>query len=189
MRGVVSGGINDPTGDAVAADLLADKTASTALGKITGTMVDRGTVSTDISAKATEVTIEAGKHSGSGIVKIAAAEQAKIIPSNIKDGTEILGVTGTYKQTTTGTGTSASQLLAVAAHGLAGTPTTIIIRATSDPTTFTLYSNKESLTNYTVVAGAGAGSKTLGNDGTYINGTGFKLHTYGNEDQTWEAVL
>jgi len=73
--------------------------------KITGTMPDNGTVSTDISAKATEVTIAAGKHSGSGVVKIAAAEQAKIIAGNIKNGIEILGVTGTHTDITAGANT------------------------------------------------------------------------------------
>ena len=37
-----------------------------------------------------------GFHDGGGSVKIAATEQAKIIPGNIKSGVEVLGVTGTY---------------------------------------------------------------------------------------------
>jgi len=58
-------------------------------------MTNNGTVSTDISAKATEVTIAQGYHSGSGKVKISATEQAKILPENIKEDVSILGVTGT----------------------------------------------------------------------------------------------
>jgi hypothetical protein len=57
-------------------------------------MTNNGTVSTDISAKATEVTIAQGYHSGSGKVKIATAEQNKIITGNIKSGITILGVAG-----------------------------------------------------------------------------------------------
>ena len=81
--------------DAVEAEVVASKTFyASSGGKKTGTMTDNGTVSTDISAVATEVTIAAGKHSGSGKVKIAATEQAKIIPSNILKNISILGVTG-----------------------------------------------------------------------------------------------
>lgn len=84
------------TGDAIAANVLAGKKfyKDDAKTQITGTMPDNGTVSTDISAKATEVTIAAGKHSGSGKVKIATAEQNKIITGNIKAGVTILGVAG-----------------------------------------------------------------------------------------------
>jgi hypothetical protein len=84
------------TGNMVAGDLLATKTgyADDADTKITGSMTNRGAVSTDISAKATEVTIAAGYHNGSGVVKIAAAEQAKIIEGNIKNGITILGQAG-----------------------------------------------------------------------------------------------
>jgi hypothetical protein len=82
-------------GDAVAGDVLADKIFSNDddIG-VVGTMTNNGTVSTDISAKATEVTIAQGYHSGSGKVKISATEQAKIITGNIKAGITLLGVAG-----------------------------------------------------------------------------------------------
>lgn len=84
------------TGDSAVGDVLSGKTfyKDNAKTKLTGTMTNNGTVSTDISAKATEVTIAQGYHSGSGKVKISAAEQAKIITGNIKSGITILGVTG-----------------------------------------------------------------------------------------------
>ena len=44
----------------------------------------------------TPYTIPAGYSDGSAEVGIDATEAAKIIPGNIKDGVEILGVTGTY---------------------------------------------------------------------------------------------
>ena len=98
--------VGGSAGTAVAADVLAPETFSNT-GHVleVGTMPDNGTVSTDISAKATEVTIALGKHSGSGVVKIAAAEQAKIIAGNIKNGIEILGVTGTHTDITAGANT------------------------------------------------------------------------------------
>lgn len=44
----------------------------------------------------TPYTIPAGYHDGSGTVRVAPTEAAKIIPGNIKEGVEVLGVTGTY---------------------------------------------------------------------------------------------
>ena len=89
-------GITKLIGDAIAADVLLGKKfySNDPKTQIIGTMPNNGTVSTDISAKATEVTIAAGKHSGSGKVKISATEQAKIIAGNIKSGVTILGVAG-----------------------------------------------------------------------------------------------
>lgn len=97
MRGLVNqGGGSILTGDAVAANVLAAKTfySNDPKTQITGTMIDRGTVSTDITAKAQQVTIAAGKHSGSGVVQISAAEQAKVIAANIKSGITLLGQAG-----------------------------------------------------------------------------------------------
>jgi hypothetical protein len=84
------------TGNAAVGDVLATKTFynTDPKTKRTGTMTNNGTVSTDISAKATEVTIAQGYHSGSGKVKISATEQAKIIAGNIKAGITLLGVAG-----------------------------------------------------------------------------------------------
>lgn len=81
--------------DAVAAEILATKTAYVNGNKITGSMSNRGGVIGTISTVAGEYTIQSGYHDGSGKVSIDATEQAKIIASNIKDGVEILGVTGT----------------------------------------------------------------------------------------------
>jgi hypothetical protein len=92
------GGVDISDAHAAVGDVLSAKTFyATSGGKKTGTMLDNGTVSTDISAVATEVTIAAGKHSGSGKVKISTTEQAKIIAGNIKKDVVILGVTGTVE--------------------------------------------------------------------------------------------
>lgn len=88
--------ISDAT--ATEPDVLAGKTFyAGSTPKKTGTMTDNGTVSTDITTKAQEVTIAAGKHSGAGIVKISSVEQAKIIATNIKKDVTILGITGTLE--------------------------------------------------------------------------------------------
>lgn len=82
--------------DATAAtgELLSGKTAYARGSKITGTMPNRGAVEGYISDKNTPYTIQSGFHDGSGTVDIAEAEKAKLIPSNIREGIEILGVTG-----------------------------------------------------------------------------------------------
>lgn len=80
---------------AVAAEILAPKTAYARGAKLTGTMVNNGAVTGTISTKAQEYTIPIGYHDGSGKVKISSTEQAKIIAENIRQGITILGVEGT----------------------------------------------------------------------------------------------
>ena len=81
--------------DATASEILATKTAYVNGSKLTGSMTNRGGVTGTISTVAGTYSIQSGYHDGSGTVSIDATEQAKIIAGNIKDGVEILGVTGT----------------------------------------------------------------------------------------------
>lgn len=84
---------------AAVAEVLAGKTFA-AKGKVnTGTMPNNGGVTGTISDKSGVYPIPQGYHDGSGKVQIAAAEQAKIIPSNIRQGVSILGVDGTMSGT------------------------------------------------------------------------------------------
>ena len=102
---------------AVAAEILATKTAYKNGSKLTGTMPNNGAVTGTISTKAGQYTVPQGYHDGSGKVSISATEQAKIIAGNIKAGIEILGVTGTYAgdsisaQAKTATPTTAQQTI------------------------------------------------------------------------------
>ena len=82
--------------DAVAAEILLNKTAYVNGNKVTGTMPNNGAVTGTISTKAGQYTIPQGYHDGSGKVGISSTEQAKIIATNIKSGISILGVTGSY---------------------------------------------------------------------------------------------
>lgn len=79
---------------AVAAEILTGKTAYKNGGKLTGTMPNRGAVTGSITTKADEYTVPQGYHDGSGKVSISAAEQAKLIAANIREGVTILGVEG-----------------------------------------------------------------------------------------------
>lgn len=85
------------TSDATAtvAEILATKTAYKNGSKLTGTMPNRGAVTGTITTVNGTYTIQNGYHDGSGTVGISSTEQAKLIASNIREGVEILGVTGT----------------------------------------------------------------------------------------------
>lgn len=85
--------------DAVAAEILFNKTAYVNGNKLTGTMPNRGAVSGVISTKAGIYTIQQGYHDGSGAVAISSTEQAKLIASNIRQGITILGVEGSMSGT------------------------------------------------------------------------------------------
>lgn len=81
-------------GDAVAGDVLVDKTCWVDGALVTGTMPDSsGNVEVvDLAGTA----IPAGYHDGTGLATLSAAEAAKVVAGNIKDGVTILGVLGTY---------------------------------------------------------------------------------------------
>ena len=85
--------------DAIAAEILLNKTAYVNGNKLTGTMPNNGAVSGTISTKAGTYTVPQGYHDGSGSVGIASAEQAKLIPENIRQGITVLGVEGTMSGT------------------------------------------------------------------------------------------
>ena len=85
---------NTQDATATEAEILAGKTAYNKAVKITGTMKNNGAVAGKISTKAGKYTVPQGYHDGSGTVQIDSTEQAKLIPSNIRDGVTILGVEG-----------------------------------------------------------------------------------------------
>lgn len=80
---------------AVAAEILSGKTAYNKGARVTGTMANNGAVSGSISTVDGTYTVPQGYHDGGGKVAIAAAEQAKLVATNIREGVTILGVTGT----------------------------------------------------------------------------------------------
>ena len=77
------------------AEMLLGKTAYARGQKLVGTMPNNGGVAGQISTKAGKYTVPIGYHDGSGEVQIAPEEQAKLIPANIRQGIEVLGVRGT----------------------------------------------------------------------------------------------
>lgn len=90
---------NADTTDATAgaSDILNGVTAYGASGKLTGTMTNNGAVSGVVSNVNTPYTVPAGYHDGSGTVGIDSTSAGLLVPSNIKSGVQILGVTGEYE--------------------------------------------------------------------------------------------
>lgn len=86
---------NTQDATATTSEILKGKTAYVRGTKITGDMTNNGAVTGTISTKAGKYTIPQGYHDGSGSVEISTTEQAKLIPTNIREGITILGVEGT----------------------------------------------------------------------------------------------
>lgn len=111
-----SGGTDTSDATVNASDVLADKIAYGASGRIVGSMKNNGSQTINVSSVNTSYTISKGYHDGSGSVQISSTEASKLIASNIKKGITILGVTGSYQGSTssggvqvkTGTTTSTS---------------------------------------------------------------------------------
>lgn len=86
---------NTQDATATASELLTGKSAYVRGSKINGAMPNNGASNLFIETLGTKVQIPQGYHDGSGYADINADDKAKLIPANIKQGIEILGVTGT----------------------------------------------------------------------------------------------
>lgn len=83
--------------DATASEILLNKTAYVNKVKVTGSMPNRGAVTGTISDVSTPYSIQNGYHDGSGTVSIDSTSATNLVAGNIRDGVQILGVTGTYE--------------------------------------------------------------------------------------------
>lgn len=96
ITGTCEHDVNSQDATVAVAEILEGKTAYARGTKLTGTMPNNGKITGKISSKGESYTVPMGFHDGSGEVSIDADEQAKITPSNIKAGVNILGVEGAY---------------------------------------------------------------------------------------------
>ena len=83
---------NDAT--VAVAEILSGKTAYARGTKLVGTMPNNGAATGKIITKDGAYIIPQGYHDGSGTVGISETEKEKLIPSNIREGINILGVDG-----------------------------------------------------------------------------------------------
>jgi len=90
---------NTSDANAAAAEVLKGKTVYVRGKKETGTMPNNGAVAGKITTVAGAYTVPQGYHDGSGKVVIDSTEQAKLIPTNIREGVTVLGVEGTMSGT------------------------------------------------------------------------------------------
>ena len=90
---------NTQDATATAAEILVGKTAYNKANKITGTMPNNGAVTGIITSKTGAYKIPKGYHDGSGKVMISEADQAKLIPENIRQGVIVLEIEGTMSGT------------------------------------------------------------------------------------------
>ena len=94
VTGVCTFDVDSNDATAAVAEILKGKTAYARGTKLVGTMPNNGAVTGKIITKDGLYTIPQGYHDGSGKVGIDAAEQAKILAQNIREGVTILGVKG-----------------------------------------------------------------------------------------------
>lgn len=105
------------TGNANAGDVLSGKTFSNAgANGLTGTMPNRGAVSTDLTSQGQQYTIPAGYHNGTGKV---TANISNLTAGNIRAGVTVGGVTGTFSQFSNGA--TAAQILSGRSAAVNGT--------------------------------------------------------------------
>lgn len=95
LEGISTKDADTQDATASASDILSGITAYARGAKLTGTMPNRGAITASILTVGGGYTIPNGYHDGSGTVGISAADQAKIIPNNIRENITFLGVTGT----------------------------------------------------------------------------------------------
>lgn len=94
-------------------EVIAGKTFGKGGQLQTGRMVNQGGFVGTITTKQDSITIPVGYHDGSGFVSIAQVERDKLIPGNIAQGIQILGVTGTHTGMDTITATAANVIPSV----------------------------------------------------------------------------
>ena len=110
--------------NATAGEILSGKTAYVNKVKVTGSMANNGSNNVTVSAKA-GASIPAGYYDGSGKAVLDSTSATNLVAGNIKQGVEILGITGSLtpeSQITVGpasaTPTSSSQTITAASLNL-----------------------------------------------------------------------
>ena len=96
LTGTCAYDVDSSSATANASEVISGKTFAKNGQIVTGTMANQGGFVGTIATKADTITIPLGYHDGSGSVTISQAEKDKIIAGNIREGIQILGVTGVF---------------------------------------------------------------------------------------------
>lgn len=99
IEGACAFDVDSSEATAKASEILSGRTAGVKGALVTGAMPNNGAKTLKITEKAQQVPIPQGYHDGSGKAEIDSAEQAKLIPGNIRQGITVLGVLGTMSGT------------------------------------------------------------------------------------------
>ena len=163
--------------DAVAGDVLEDKVFVNSTGEVTGTMVDRGTVTQTLDATTGKqsYTIPAGKHSGSGTVSIVLEEKSatpatssqNITPTSGKvlSKVTVAAIPAKYGDTTGDTATAAYILAGYKAHTISRGSAVQITGEMANNGAISATIDGLTTTSYTVSAGyTSGGTVSLTND-------------------------
>lgn len=94
VTGICTYDVDSSDATVAIAEILKGKTSYARGKKLVGTMPNNGAVQGVISNKDDSYVIAQGYHDGSGKVEIPVGEKEKLIPSNIREGINILGVDG-----------------------------------------------------------------------------------------------
>lgn len=141
----------ETTSAASANHILTGKVAFVNGAKVTGTIATVAPSKTALSTKTDTSTVPVGYIANAATIGIASAEQAKIIPANIKTGVTILGVAGTF--TSDADATSGNILEGKTAYvkgtKLTGTIPTLQKSGTGDYTVKTTFTYDESTGKFT----------------------------------------
>lgn len=155
--------------DAVAGDVLEDKVFVNSTGEVTGTMVDRGTVTQTLDATTNNqsYTIPAGKHSGSGTVSIVLEEKSatpttssqNITPTSGKvlSKVTVAAIPAKYGDTTGDTATAAYILAGYKAHTISSGSAVQITGEMTNNGAISATIDGLTTTSYTVSAGYTSG--------------------------------
>lgn len=99
IEGACAFDVDSSEATAKASEILSGRTAGVKGALVTGAMPNNSAKTLKITEKAQQVPIPQGYHDGSGKAEIDSAEQAKLIPGNIRQGITVLGVLGTMSGT------------------------------------------------------------------------------------------
>ncbi|MCX8045262.1 MAG: tail fiber protein [Anoxybacillus gonensis] len=187
-------------GTAQPGDVLSGKTFTNDSGEQTGTMPNRGAY--NITPGTSNITIPAGYHNGSGVVY----GDPDLIPSNIRQGVSIFGVTGTLIEgkrwasgVTTGVYESSPGKTYITVRGLAFSPNIVVAKSTTttwygENILFAVYANKTSFsTQPPNSVNVYADNSTSARVGEFIKySDGFKIAVWPGSiigyDMSWIAI-